>query len=130
MVELRILSGKQAGTTAVACRFPFFVGRGTQADLRLDDEGIFERHFELQLNRGEGFAVTVCPNAYAAVNGETVHQKTLRAGDVISAGSVKLAFALCPARPRSLRWREVMLWLGLAVVSLAQVAIIYLLLER
>lgn len=129
MVELKILSGKQAGATAVARRFPFVVGRSAQADLRLEDEGIFERHFELRLNRREGFALVVCPNAYAAVNGETAEQKTLRAGDVISAGSVKLAFALAPARPRNLRWREAMLWLGLALVSLAQIAIIYLLLE-
>jgi hypothetical protein len=129
VIELKILSGKQAGATAVARRFPFVVGRSPQADLRLEDEGIFERHFELRLNRREGFALVVGPNAYAAVNGETAQQKVLRAGDVISAGSVKLAFALAPAPARGSRWREAMLWIGLALVCLTQVAIIYLLLE-
>ena len=130
MVELKILSGKQAGATAVARRFPFVVGRGPHSDLRLEDEGIFERHFEQRLNRSEGFSLVVCPKAYAAVNGETAQKKLLRVGDIVSAGSVKLAFAVAAAPARSLRWREAMLWMGLALVSLAQVAIIYLLIDR
>ena len=129
MVELSILSGKQAGSTAVARRFPFRVGRASQADLRLDDEGIFDRHFELRLQKSEGFALVVQPDAYAAVNGQSTQHKILKAGDVISAGSVRLGFALAPAAPRSLRLREGLVWTGLALLCLAQIAIIYLLID-
>ena len=39
MIELKILSGKQAGATAVARRFPFLVGRAPDSAVRLEDEG-------------------------------------------------------------------------------------------
>lgn len=129
MVELKILSGKQAGASVVARRFPFSIGRSAEADLRLQDEGIFERHLELRLERPEGVVLAVHPDAYAAVNGQTAQQTSLRSGDIISAGSVKLALALSAAPQYSLRFREALVWIGIGLVSIAEVALIYLLLE-
>ena len=112
-----------------ACRFPFRIGRSAEADLRLQDEGIFERHLEVRLESPQGFVLSVHPDAYAAVNGQTAQKAALRGGDVISAGSVKLAFSLSPAPQRSLRIREMLVWAGIALVSVCQIVLIYLLLE-
>lgn len=129
MVELRILSGKQAGATAVARRFPFHVGRAPDSGLRLEDEGVFERHFQIILKPADGFLLAGAPDAVTALNHQPVTQARLHSGDTIQAGSVALAFALSPAAQRSLRVREVMVWLVLALLCLAQVAVIYWLLE-
>ena len=129
MVELKILSGKQAGASVVARRFPFYVGRAADSGLRLEDEGVFERHFRILLKPAEGFLVAGEPNAVTAVNNQPVAEARLRAGDTIQAGSVSLAFALSPARQRSLRLREISVWLILALLCLAEVAVIYWLLE-
>ena len=128
MIELRILSGKQAGASVVARRFPFLVGRAADAGLRLEDEGIFDRHFNLLLKRAEFFAVSE-PQAVTAVNHQPVAETRLRSGDIIQAGSVSLVFSLSPVRQRTLRFRETVVWLLLGLLSLAQVAVIYWLLE-
>lgn len=130
MVELKILSGKQAGATTVARRFPFQVGRAPDSGLRLDDDGVFDRHFRILLKPGEGFLIAGEPSAVTALNHQPLSQPArLRSGDAIQAGSVTFNFALSPARQRSLRLREISVWLILALLCLAQVAVIYKLLE-
>ena len=129
MVELNILSGKQAGASVVARRFPFSIGRAADAGLRLEDEGVFERHFAIRLEPLEGFVLVVEPNAYVGVNGQTAQQTRLKSGDVISAGSVKISFSLSAAPQRDLRFREALMWAGLAFLCIAQVALVYLLID-
>ncbi|HKQ36589.1 MAG TPA: FHA domain-containing protein, partial [Verrucomicrobiae bacterium] len=84
MVELRVLSGKQAGASVVARRFPFVVGRGAEASLRLEDEGVFDRHFNLNFQPPEGFFIRSEAEAVTAVNNQPVTQARLRSGDVIN----------------------------------------------
>src|SRR5256885_12758222 len=54
----------------------------------------------------------------------------LRSGDIIQAGSASIGFALSPMRQRGLRVRETLVWTFLAMLSLAQVAVIYWLLDQ
>lgn len=129
MVQLDILAGKKAGTSIVARRFPFQVGRAPDSGLPLDDSGVWERHLTFNLHRGASVVLNVQPEALATLNGSPTQTAALKSGDLIEFGAAKVRFSLSPARQRSQRWREIALWLGLGLVFAAQVAIIYLLLE-
>ena len=129
MLQLAILSGKMAGAQAVARHFPFRIGRAPAADLRLEEDGIWEQHLEINLNPAEGFLLTVQPNALAAINGQRVEQALLRNGDVIELGAVRLHFGLSGTRQRGLRVRELLTWIALGALCLSQVFLIYKLLE-
>ena len=120
-----MLTGKQAGASAAARRFPFLIGRAPGVHLCLDDAGVFDRHAEIRLNPGRGLCLVVQPGAMASVNGQTVREARLRAGDVIELGSAQLRFGLGPVPQRSLRWRETLTWLALIALCLGQVALIY-----
>lgn len=129
MVQLDILSGKQAGTQWVARRFPFHLGRSPQSALVLEEPGVWDRHAEFTLRSGEGVTVSAMTDASIVVNGQPVRQAVLRSGDLLETGSVKLRFGLGPTRQHSLRLREAMTWLALAALCLGQVALIYWLSE-
>ncbi len=128
MVQLQILSGKHAGAVAVARHFPFAVGRDKAADLRLEEEGIWDQHLEIKLQMPEGFTLTVHPRARATVNDEPVQHAPLRNGDLLAAGTVKIRFALSETRQSSLRAREFLTWAALAALCAGQIAMIYRLL--
>jgi pSer/pThr/pTyr-binding forkhead associated (FHA) protein len=125
MVQLKILSGKKAGATWNARRFPVRIGRSAHADLQLEEDGIWERHLMLDFNPAEGLILSAEPNALASVNGESVQQTVLRNGDLIELGSLKLQFWLSETRQRGLRLRESLTWAGIGVVCLGQGALIY-----
>jgi predicted component of type VI protein secretion system len=129
MVELRIVSGKMAGTSWSARRFPVRIGRAANSDLRLEEDGVWDDHLLLDFERGEGFILSAQPNALTQVNGQSVEQTRLRNGDEITLGSLKLLFSLARTRQASLRWREILTWTGLALVTLGQLALLYLLLR-
>jgi len=125
MVQLNILSGKKAGTQAVARRFPFRIGRAAGNELQLEDEGVWDRHLELEFSGQKGFTLLTATNALAAVNNEPVQTVMLRNGDVITIGSARLQFWLVAARQRSLRLREAFVWILLVAVTAVQFALIY-----
>lgn len=128
MVQLKLLSENQAGTAAVARRFPFIVGRSEQSHFRVDAPGVWDRHFELQLDREGTISLRALPNALVILNGEKVAQCPLHNGDTIEIGSAKMRFWLSETRQRALWPREALTWLGLALLSLGQIAVIYFLL--
>ncbi|MGO8765477.1 MAG: FHA domain-containing protein [Limisphaerales bacterium] len=129
MVQLNILSGKKAGHQTIARHFPFRIGRAAANDLQLDDDGIWDSHLTLEIQRdSRRFIAAVAPNAVAAINSQPVETAPLRNGDVISLGSVKLEFWLAAVTQRGLRLREFLVWTLLALVTLAQFFLIYWLL--
>ena len=128
MIQLNVLSGKKAGSRMVVRRFPFRVGRASDNDLRLDDDGVWDEHLTLGFQSG-GFNLAVAPSALIAVNGEPFQNQTLRNGDIITIGSAKLQFWLAAARQRGLRWRELFVWTLLILVTLSQFVLIYWLLR-
>jgi len=129
LIQLQILSGKQAGSLWNARRFPVHVGRAAGSDLKLEDEGIWEEHFQLALSPAEGFMLSAHPGAIVTVNQSPVQTVRLRNGDLITAGSAKLCFRLADNRQRGLRLREWFVWTLIVGVCLSQVALIYWLLQ-
>jgi len=127
MVQFKILSGKKAGSLWDARRFPFQIGRAANADLQVEEPGVWDDHLEVSLG-ADGFAVAVHPNALLSINGHPVQTALLRNGDLIELGSVKLQFWLSPAPQRGQRAREAFVWAMISLVCLAQIALIYWLL--
>jgi hypothetical protein len=129
MVQLKVLSGKKAGTVWVARRFPVRIGRSAAAHLRLEEDGVWDQHLQLDFNREQGIILSGQPNALATVNGQPVHQTVLRNGDAIEVGSLRLQFWLSETRQVGLRFREGLTWGAIAAISLGQVGLIYWLLH-
>ncbi|HXE41402.1 MAG TPA: FHA domain-containing protein [Candidatus Baltobacteraceae bacterium] len=130
MTQLNVLSGKKAGSQMVVRRFPFRIGRAAQNDLSLEDDGVWDSHLTLELNReNKRIILAVAPNAFAAVNNQAVQSAPLRNGDVISFGSVKIQFWLATVKQRGLRLRELFVWMLLIAVTAAQFFLIYWLLR-
>ena len=125
MIQLNILCGKKAGARWVTRRFPVRIGRAPNAELCLDDDGVWDYHLEIGLRPREGFVLSVQSGARASINAQPVEQVFLRNGDLIELGAARLQFSLSPTRPRGLRWREILTWLALAALCLGQVALIY-----
>ena len=128
MVQLRILSSPVAGEPQVVRRFPFHIGRAPDNDLSLDAAGIWNYHFKLDFKPDEGFTLQTFDEAFATVNDQPQTAARLRNGDIISFGSAKIQFWLAAPRQRSLRLRELFVWMLVALVTLGQVALIYFLL--
>jgi pSer/pThr/pTyr-binding forkhead associated (FHA) protein len=125
VIQLSVLSGRKAGAQTVARRFPFRIGRAPSAHLALEDEGVWERHLEIHLERKEGFILNVHRDAWALVNGQPVRHARLRNGDLLECGSAQIRFHLSPPRQKTLRLREVLTWISLILLCLGQVALIY-----
>ncbi len=125
MIQLNILSGKQAGTPTVARRFPFHIGRAVENELELADDGVWDRHLTLEFKSQSGFYLTIAPGALATVNGQPVQNTMLRNGDHITIGSVKIQFWLAAARQGSLVARESFVWGLLGLVTLGQFLLLY-----
>jgi len=114
-----------AGADCVARRFPVRVGRAPDADVSLEEDGVWDWHLEIEHRRFEGFVLSVQPGAFACINSQPVQQAVLRNGDIIELGAVKMQFGLGPTRHRSLQLREALTWIALALLCLGQVALIY-----
>jgi pSer/pThr/pTyr-binding forkhead associated (FHA) protein len=127
MVQLSLLSGPMAGETKIARRFPFHVGRSQENDLSLNDAGIWNYHFMLDLRKSEGFVVQTFDEAYATVNDQpqtSAKPTRLRNGDIIAFGAAKIQFWLAPALQRNQRIREAFIWALVAGVTASQVTLI------
>ena len=125
MVRLTILSGKMAGTEHSARHFPFRLGRSASADLRLEDDGVWERHAELALDAATGFVLSAQSGALVSVNGRPCREAVLRNGDEMDLGALKLRFWIGPTRQRSLRLREWLTWMAFLLITAAQLFLIY-----
>jgi pSer/pThr/pTyr-binding forkhead associated (FHA) protein len=125
MVQFKILSGKQAGTTWSARRFPVRVGRSAGSDLRLEEQGVWDEHFQVVLNPAEGVVLESQSDALVTANSQPVRRAVLRNGDLIEIGSLKMQFWLGEAGRRGLRFSEWLVWALLAIVTGGQLAIIY-----
>jgi pSer/pThr/pTyr-binding forkhead associated (FHA) protein len=125
MVQLSILSGKQAGATWAARRFPIRVGRAQDSDLRLEDHGVWDQHFRIDLNPAAGFVLQTEPDALVTINGQPVQHAVLRNGDILEIGALKLQFWLAQATQRSLRISESLVWALVLTVVLGQIALVY-----
>ena len=124
MVQFQILSGKQAGSRWIARRFPVRIGRDRANDLRLEEEGVWDRHCEVCLDPAAGFVLTVQSNALLTVNQVPAQTACLRNGDSVELGSVRLRFWLADPVVRTFRGREWFVWTLLTAIGIGEVALI------
>jgi predicted component of type VI protein secretion system len=129
VIQLQLLSGRQAGSETVARHFPFCIGRGPEADLQLDDGGVWDSHLQIEFRRGEGFVFSTNSQAVTLVNGARVENGLLRNGDLIELGAMKLRFWLARSEQKSLRFREALTWAAFCALFAGQIALIYWLLN-
>ena len=129
MIQLHILSGKKAGSLAVAGHFPFRIGRAPENDLSLEDAGIWEQHVILEFKKKEGFHLATAANVLAAVNDKPVENILLRNGDIITLGSAKIQFWLAAAPQQGLKLRENFIWALLILVTAGQLFLLYFLMH-
>jgi pSer/pThr/pTyr-binding forkhead associated (FHA) protein len=123
MFQLRLLTGKTAGAEIGVCRFPFWIGRGVRDHLRVEADGVWERHLELRI-LDRGVALESRPEARTHINGQRVARALLRNGDLIEIGSQKLQFWLAPVRQHGLLLREITTWLALVALVALQVVLL------
>lgn len=121
MVQLRIISGQLAGENIFVRQFPFYVGRGTENQLTLGDDGVWEQHFALDFQREHGFTLQTFGEAFTAINEQAQTSARLRNGDVISFGSAKIQFWLAPVIQKNLFARECLVWLLIASITALQI---------
>lgn len=124
MVQFQILSGKQAGNRWIARRFPVRIGRDDTNDLRLEEEGVWNRHCEVRLDPAAGFVLSVQTQAILAVNQEPVQTACLRNGDSLELGSVKLRFWLADPVVRTFRLGEWFVWTLVTAIAVSEVTLI------
>jgi predicted component of type VI protein secretion system len=124
VVQLQLLSGTRSGAVFRFTQFPIRAGREPGLDLTLEDAGVWQRHFQIDW-REEGLVLQVEPQALLSVNGAPVQSATLRNGDVITLGALRIRLGLSPVRQSSLALREWLTWLGLVALCLGQVALVY-----
>jgi pSer/pThr/pTyr-binding forkhead associated (FHA) protein len=124
MIDLHVLSGKKAGSRVVVGHFPFHIGRVSQNDLPLEDDGVWDRHATLEFKEKDGFHVATTANAIVTINGKPVEKSRLHNGDILTVGSAKLQFWLAPAPQRGLSLRENFVWGLLILITVAQFILI------
>jgi predicted component of type VI protein secretion system len=124
MVQLQILSGRRAGAKFVGAHLPITVGRSEQADVPLEEPGVWPSHCQIHW-RQEGLVLEVESGALASINGVPTPSVLLRDGDMITLGGVSLRFSLSPLRQSSLAFTEWLTWIALGALCLGQVAAIY-----
>jgi len=129
MIQLKILSGKKAGSSLVARRFPVRIGRASSANLQFEEDGVWDQHLRLDFKPREGFLLSPEPNALATIDGESLEPRLLRNGDTVEIGALKIQFWLSDTRQRGLGFREWLTWLSIAAISFGQIAAIYVLLR-
>lgn len=124
MLELHVLTGRQAGGVFSLESFPCRIGRAATAELRLDEAGVWEQHLEIELRGADGIYARLQKPALATVNGAPFEEALLRNGDVLELGSVRLRFWLRPPVQQTFLLRETLTWTGLALLCLLQASLI------
>jgi pSer/pThr/pTyr-binding forkhead associated (FHA) protein len=126
MLLLRVTDSRGAVTPHIAESFPYTVGRSPQADLRLQEPGIFENHATI-LPAGDGrFLIQAEGESLLLRNGEPVRSAPLAAGDELLIGSLRVVVSLAPARQKSLGLSEAAAWVLLAAVVAGELLVLSL----
>jgi hypothetical protein len=124
VIQLEVLSGRQAGLLHEARHFPILVGRAAANALQLEDDGVWAEHFQLAVDPKNGFTLTARPGALVMVNELPAEAARLKNGDVITAGAARLRFRLSPTEQRGLHGRELLVWTLLLSVTISQLGLV------
>lgn len=129
MVQIKILSGSRAGEKCRIKQFPCLIGRSAEAQICIAETGVWDRHLELEIDPVGRFSLRACSEALVTLNGHSAAQASLRNGDLIELGAVRLQFWLDETEQRALWLRETLTWAAITLISGAQVALIVWLLS-
>ncbi|MGC8742431.1 MAG: FHA domain-containing protein [Verrucomicrobiia bacterium] len=129
MAKLSVISGKNKGLSIKLDKFPFTFGRADNADLSIDEEGVFDRHFQITHIPGDGYYIEAFEPALVAVNDLYITKTRLKNGDFIQSGNVKLRFWLAEVKQKNFIFREIIIWFWLTLLTFGQVFVIYWLLK-
>lgn len=129
MAKLSVISGKKIGLNAVINDSPFVVGRSKEVDLQIDDDGIFDRHFQITHSAGDGYYLEVFEPALVSVNDVYIKKIRLKNGDFIQSGNVKFRFWLAEVKQKNFIFYEILFWSWLALLTGFQVFLIYYLIK-
>jgi predicted component of type VI protein secretion system len=97
MVQLQILSGRKAGFAWVPRELPVRIGRSASCDLQLEEPGVWNEHFTIEIHPGTGIVLQAFPDALVTANGQLVQHTVLRNGDTVEVGALKMRFWLSEA---------------------------------
>ena len=128
MIQVQILAGRQTGGRLEASRFPIQIGRLSSCAWVLDEAGVWDRHCEIDLS-GADLLLRALPNSLVLLNDQKIELSPLRNGDLITLGAARLRFGFSPVRQHGQGTREALTWLALAALCLAQVALVYKLID-
>lgn len=125
MFRLEILSGKKAGFTCEARRFPFGVGRSVKHGLQTEDFGLHDQHLSLILKDGRlhlnaSEAADTLRN-YQPVSGAA----DLENGDVISAGALSFRVVLGDIDQKAFTAHAILPFVIVALVSFLQLLLLF-----
>ncbi len=129
MVQLSVISGKYNGSKKIVERLPLIVGRDESADFRIEDEGIWDKHFQIIHKPADGYFLEVFEPALVSVNDAYVNNTRLKNGDTIQAGAVKFKFWLSEVEQKKFVFHEIMLWASLFLITISQIFLIYYLIR-
>jgi pSer/pThr/pTyr-binding forkhead associated (FHA) protein len=68
------------------------IGRGSDSDLQLLDQGISRRHLDIQYDGNHATAYDLGSTNGSTVNGHEITSQLLRHGDVIRVGHTRIVF--------------------------------------
>lgn len=123
MIVLRVLTGKQAGSSVTVRRFPFRVGRAAGNHLGVEDEGVWPRHLTLEVEH-TSVLVQGSEHAVTLVNGVPVERAVLRNGDVLTAGAWSARFSFGEVEQKRLKMYDRLLLVFLLAVMGIEVYLI------
>ncbi len=119
-----MLEGNQAGARWTARRFPVRIGRNADADVVLNDPGVWEDHVELDYEPEAGFVTKPLSAGTTLVNDRPLGETPFRHGSTVRVGAALLQFWLTPAPQRPFAVLEGALWTGVLLLCAAEVFLI------
>jgi PAS domain-containing protein len=130
MLRLVEKSGRENSRTyeLLLRQLPATLGGCDSCEIQLGATGILGRHAKLSLVAGDGIWISSCEGGAIRVNGAAVESVRLKEGDVIAAGETTMEFCFVPTIQNTFRLREAAIWGGIVLLTLMQLAAVYLLL--
>lgn len=125
MLQVQVLTGKQADQEFTVRRYPFTIGRNPTDTLRLQDAGVWGRHLKLRIADDDRIVIKVRPETTATAQHQSFDEKTLVNGDTVEFGAVKLKFWFSPTVQYRQQVREWLSWIGVAALVLVQLGLVY-----
>ena len=125
MLQFVINDGPGEVRTVLCTRFPFLIGRSSDAALQLTAAGVWDHHAQVTHDTVSGnLLVQPLGEAFLLVNGARSEGEALTPGDEIQIGAVTLTVSLSPVVQSKLLLVELPVWLLLGLVFLVEIALV------